>query len=69
MFYKFTENAVTRGAEINLTLCEVSNLHISTVVLLFLLEKCESRLQIAKDSHFFNKKVIVCLIDTLRVDV
>ena len=23
----------------------------------------------AKDSHFFNKKVIVCLIDTLRVDV
>ena len=49
-----------------LTLCEVSNLHISTVVLLFLLEKCDARVVcIAKDSHFFNKKVIVCLIDTL----
>ena len=32
------------GAEIKLTLCEVLNLQISTVVLLILLEKCESRL-------------------------
>ena len=61
---------MTRGAEIKLTLCEVSNLHISTVVLLFLLEKCESRLHCKGFSlFFFNKKVIVCLIDTLRVDV
>ena len=52
----------------NLALYKVSNLHISTVVLLFLLEKCESRLH-WKGFSLFNKKVIVCLIDTLRVDV